>query len=187
MHRIAVLVGSLRAESINRKLGRALERLAGDRFAFDFVELGDIPMYNEDLWESPPPSVLRLKADVEKADAVLFITPEYNRSVPPVLSNAISWASRPKGKNSWARKPASVIGASNGAIGTAVAQSQLRSVVVILGTVLMGQPEVYFNMKPGLVDDAHDVTDEKTRAFLESYLSRFDAWIKRVGTGTATA
>ncbi|HVH40326.1 MAG TPA: NAD(P)H-dependent oxidoreductase [Gemmatimonadaceae bacterium] len=181
MHNVAVFVGSLRAESINRKFAKALERLGKDRFAFNFVQLADLPMYNDDLWQSPPAPVLRLKADIEAADAVLIVTPEYNRGTTPLIVNAVAWGSRPKGKNSWAGKPASLIGTSGGGIGTAVAQSELRSQLVILGTVLMGQPEVYFQTKPGLIDDNHEVTDEKTRAFLDGYLSKFDAWIGRVG------
>ena len=179
MHTLAVIVGSLRAGSINRKFARALELLGKDRFVFDYIELGDVPMYNDDLWASPPAPVLRLKADIARADAVLFVTPEYNRGVPPLVINAISWASRPFGKNAWAGKPASVIGASNGVIGTAAAQAQLRSVVVTLGMVLMGQPEIYFHSKPGLIEDDGRITDEKTQAFLEGYLKKFDAWIEQ--------
>ncbi len=185
MHNIAVIVGSLRAGSINRKFAHALEKLGTDKFAFNHVRVDDLPLYNEDLWETPPESVLRLKADIERADAVLLITPEYNRAPTPIIINALAWASRPKGKNSWAGKPASVIGTSGGGIGTAVAQSQLRSVAVIMGMVVMGQPEVYFQTKPDLIDAEHTVTDEKTRTFLASYLGKFDAWINRVGPGPA--
>ena len=181
MHSLAVIVGSLRAESLNRKLARALERLGEDRFAFSFVELADVPMYNDDLWKSPPAPVLRLKADIERADAVLFVSPEYNRGPTPLVINTVAWASRPFGKNSWAGKPASVIGASNGAIGTAAAQSQLRGITVGIGMVVMGLPEVYLHSKPGLIEDDGRITDEKTQAFLEGYLKKFDAFITRVG------
>jgi chromate reductase len=181
MFKVAVFVGSLRRESINRKFAKTLEKLGQSSFTFHYVELGDLPMYNDDLWADPPASVLRLKADIAAADAVLFVTPEYNRSIPPVLKNAIDWATRPYGKNSWAGKPASIVGTSPGVIGTAVAQEHLRYLATIIGLILMGQPEVYFSFKPGLVDENFEVTDETTRKFLETYLSRFEAWIRRVG------
>lgn len=179
MHKVAVLVGSLRRESINRKFAHGLARLGAGSFTFDFLEIGDLPIYNDDLWQDPPAPVLRLKREVEASDAVLFVTPEHNRSIPPVLKNAIDWASRPKGNNSWAGKPASIIGTSGGVIGTAVAQEHLRSIAVILGTVVMGQPEVYFVTKPEHIDANGDFTD-KSRPFLEKYLDRFDKWITRV-------
>lgn len=179
MHKVAVVVGSLRRESINRKFAHALARLGAGTFAFNFLEIGDLPLYNDDLWQDPPASVVRLKRDVMASDAVLFVTPEHNRSIPPVLKNAIDWASRPKGDNSWAGKPASIIGTSDGVIGTAVAQAHLRSVAVILGMILMGQPEVYFASKPENIDADGAFTD-KSRPFLEKYLDRFDRWITRV-------
>lgn len=183
MHRIAVLVGSLRAESINRKFARALERLARDRFLFEYVEIGDLPMYNDDLWKDPPAPVVRLKERIAAADALLIVTPEYNRAVPPVLVNAISWGSRPFGKNVWAGRTTAIVGVSNGNIGTAVAQSQLRSSAVILGMTLLAQPEVYFTWKPDTADEAGDFKDEKTRAFLDGFLRKFDAWIVRQAAG----
>jgi chromate reductase len=180
MYTIAVLVGSLRRESINRKLAKALAKLGQGKFKFHFVELGDIPIYNEDLWQDPPAAVLRMKKDIETADAVLFATPEYNRSIPPVVKNAIDWGTRPWGKNSWAGKPASIVGTSPGAVGTAVAQTHLRSIAPILELVLMGQPEVYLVNKPGLIDENDDITDDTTREFLQAYLDRFAAWIDQV-------
>jgi chromate reductase, NAD(P)H dehydrogenase (quinone) len=180
MYTIAVIVGSLRRESINRKLAKALAKLGQSKFKFNFVELGDLPIYNEDLWQDPPAAVLRMKKEIETADAVLFVTPEYNRSIPPVLKNAIDWGTRPWGKNSWAGKPASIVGTSPGAVGTAVAQTHLRSVAVILDLILMGQPEVYFVNKPGLIDENDDITDDTTREFLQGYLTRFEAWIDQV-------
>lgn len=180
MLKVAVFVGSLRRESNNRKFAKALAKLGKPNLDFHFVEIGDLPMYNDDLWASPPASVLRLKADIEAADAVLFVTPEYNRSIPPVLKNAIDWGTRPYGKNSWAGKPGSIVGTSPGVIGTAAAQVHLRSIAVVLNIILMGQPEVYFSFKPGLIDDNGDVTDETTRKFLENYLAKFEAWIRQV-------
>jgi chromate reductase len=180
MYTVAVIVGSLRRESINRKLAKALAKLGQAKFRFNFVEIGDLPIYNEDLWQDPPASVLRMKKEIEAADAVLFVTPEYNRSIPPVLKNAIDWGTRPWGNNSWAGKPASIVGTTPGAVGTAVAQTHLRSVAVILDVILMGQPEVYFVTRPGLIDENDDITDDTTREFLEGYLARFASWIEQV-------
>lgn len=180
MHRIGVIVGSLRKDSINLKLARVLAKLDKDKFDFNIIKLDDVPMYNEDLWENPPEAVLRLKKEVEFSDAILFVTPEYNRSFSPVVKNAIDWGTRPYGQNSWAGKPASVIGASPGAVGTSHAQSQLRSIVPILDMALMGQPEVYLSFKPEFYDENDNVTDQSTKEFLEKYLSKFDAWIKQV-------
>jgi chromate reductase len=182
MYTVAVIIGSLRRDSINRKLAKALAKLGQAKFKFNLVEIGDLPIYNEDLWQNPPASVLRMKKEIEAADAVLFVTPEYNRSIPPVLKNAIDWGTRPWGQNSWAGKPASIVGTTPGAVGTAVAQTHLRSVAVILDVILMGQPEVYFVMKPGLIDENDDVTDDTTREFLQGYLARFAAWIDQVST-----
>jgi chromate reductase len=179
MYKIAVLVGSLRRDSINRKFAKALAKLGQSKFDFHFVELGDLPIYNEDLWENPPPSVLRLKKDIEAADAVLFVTPEYNRSIPAVVKNAIDWGTRPWGQNSWAGKPGSVIGTSPGNVGTGVAQAHLRSVLTILDVILLGQPEVYFVTKPGLINDEFEVTDDQTREFLQGYLAKFAGWIEQ--------
>jgi len=177
MFKIAVIVGSLRRESINRRFAQALAKLAEGTLEFQFVELGDVPMYNEDLWQDPPPGVTRLKHAVETADAVLFVTPEYNRSIPALVKNTIDWGTRPRGQNSWAGKPAGIVGTSGGAIGTAVAQSHLRHVVTVCGMSLMPQPEVYFVNKPGLITDAFEVSDEKSREFLAGYVTKFGAWI----------
>lgn len=181
MYKIAVIVGSLRQNSLNEKLAKALEALSGSRFEFDFVEIGDLPLYNDDLWQNPPASALRLKRQVEEADAVLFVTPEFNRSIPAALKNAIEWGSRPWGKNSWGGKPASIIGTSPGNIGTAAAQLALRSIAVHLDMIVLGQPEIYFVSKPGLIGDNYEVTDDTTREFLEGYLARFESFIAQVG------
>jgi chromate reductase len=180
MHKVFVVVGSLRAESINRKFARALEKLGGGRFAFAEAELADLPMYNDDLWADPPASVLKLKADILAADAVLFVTPEYNRSLPPVTKNALDWASRPYGTNAWKNKPCAIVGATSGVIGTAVAQSHLRSIAPIYELIVMGQPEVYFTLKPGAIDDDHTITDAGTAKFLDGWCTAFDAWITRM-------
>jgi len=179
MQKVAVFVGSLRRDSINLRFAKALERLSESRLEFVYPDLGSLPLYNDDLWANPPESVLKLKDAIAAADAVLFVTPEYNRTIPSALSNAIFWGSRPWGQNSWADKPGAVVGTSPGLIGTAVAQSHLRSVLTGLEIVLLGQPEVYFQTKPGLIDDNFEVTDEQTAAFLKGWADKFASWIDR--------
>jgi chromate reductase len=179
MHHVAVIVGSLRRESINRRFANALAKLAQGRLDLLPLELGDLPMYNDDLWEHPPAAVVRLKEKVAAADAVLFVTPEYNRSIPALVKNTIDWGSRPRGQSVWTGKPAGIVGTTGGAIGTAVAQAHLRHIVDVCDMRLMTQPEVYFVTKPGLIADDHTVTDEKTREFLAGYLAKFEAWIAR--------
>ncbi|MDF1609686.1 NAD(P)H-dependent oxidoreductase [Hoeflea sp. YIM 152468] len=181
MKTVAVLVGSLSRGSLNRKFAQSLGRLAADRLTFKFVEIGDLPLYNNDLWENPPEPVLRMKREVEAADAVLFVTPEYNRSFTPAIKNAVDWGSRPWGENSWAGKPAAITGTSPGAIGTAVAQDALKSVVSVVGMTLMGQPEVYFQYKPELFDQDNSIVNEDSRTFLNGWVDRFAAFIDRVG------
>ena len=180
MHEVAVFVGSLRRESLNLKLAKALAKLGQAKFKFKFVELGDLPLYNQDLETKLPASVVRMKDEIATADAVLFVTPEYNRSVPGVLKNAIDWGTRPWGQNSWTGKPGSIVGTSPGNVGTAAGQAHLRSVMTVLDVILLGQPEVYFVSKPGLIDDNDNIADEATRDFLQGYLTRFDAWIDQV-------
>jgi len=179
MHQVAVLVGSLRRDSYNRKLAKALEILGTGSFTIRYPDL-NLPLYNEDLWADPPAGVVQLKAEVEAADAVLFVTPEYNRGVTPVIKNAVDWGSRPWGKSSWAGKPAGIVGASPGAIGTAVAQSQLRSTLMILSLHVMAQPEVYLTVKDGQFAEDGTVTDDGTAKFLKGYLDKFGAWIDRM-------
>jgi chromate reductase, NAD(P)H dehydrogenase (quinone) len=180
MRDIAVFVGSLRNGSINLKLAKALARLGKGQFNFIFAELGELPIYNEDLESDLPASVIRMKEAIAATDAVLFVTPEYNRSIPPVLKNAIDWGTRPWGRNSWAGKPGSIIGTSPGNVGTAAGQAHLRSVMTVLDVILLGQPEVYFVTRSGLIDENDDITDEATRDFLKGYLTRFAAWIDQV-------
>ncbi len=179
MKTVAVLVGSLRRDSINRKFAQSVARLAGDRLAFQFVEIRDLPLYNDDLWETPPEPVLRLKREVEAADAVLFVTPEYNRCFSPAIKNAIDWGTRPWGRNSWEAKPAAIIGASPGVLGAAAAQNSLKGLLTVCDMVLMGQPEVYFTYKPELFDEAGDFVNENTRKFIDGWIDRFTGWIER--------
>jgi chromate reductase len=180
MFTVAVLVGSLRRDSINAKLAKALGALASSRLEFRRIPLADLPLYNEDLWEAPPAAVLAFKQRVEACDAVLFLTPEYNRGIPAVLKNAFDWGTRPYGQNSWAGKPGAVAGTSPGAVATAVAQFQLRAMLVVLDVIVMGQPELYFRFSPGVFDDAGHVADDATRAVLEAWILKFEAWISRM-------
>lgn len=180
MKSVAVLLGSLRKESINRQLALAIAHLAEGRLAFQFAEVGDLPLYNDDLWSHPPASVLRLKREIETADAVLFVTPEYNRSFSPALKNAIDWGTRPWGQNSWAGKPGAVIGATPGATGTATAQNALRGVLSVVEVIPMAQPELYFTFRPEYFDAEGAVTDAEVRALLNRWIDRFAAWIERL-------
>jgi len=179
MSKIVVIVGSLRRESINRKLATALTKLAKPGTEFTFANIADLPQFNQDLEPSPPESVTRLKREIDAADGVLIATPEYNRSIPGVLKNAIDWASRPYGKNSFDGKPTAAIGTSQGAIGTAAAQQHLRSILVYLNVILMGQPEGYITYKPDMIDDQGQVTDEGVRKFLKTYIDAFTTWVER--------
>jgi len=178
MTKIAVIVGSLRRESINRRLAHALAKLAKPKgLDFDLVKLDDLPLYNEDLWQSPPAAVLRLKQDIKAADAVLFVTPEYNRSIPAVVKNVLDWGSRPMAETVWPGKPGAIVGASPGAIGTAAAQAHLRSILTPLGVALVSRPEVYLSLKPEQIDGEHSIVDEKLEKLLNGFLDAFAKWI----------
>lgn len=176
---VAVLVGSLRKESINRKLAHALEKIAGDRAQFRFVGIGDLPLYNQDFDVDYPAKCTHLKDAIKSTDAILFVTPEYNRSIPGVLKNAIDIASRPWGTNSFAGKPGAVIGTSAGAISTALAQQHLRNVCVFLEIFLMTQPEAFVRYKDGLIADDYTVTDEGVHKFLATFVDRYLDWVGR--------
>lgn len=183
MKNVTVLVGSLRRESINRKLAGAIIGAAGGKLAFSFAEIGDLPLYNDDLWANPPAAVTRFKSEIAAADAILLVTPEYNRSLPAVLKNAVDWGSKPKGENVWAGKPVAIAGTSVGAIGAAVAQAHLRSVMIVLDAVVMGQPEVQIAWRPDLVSADGAVADPAVAGFLGGFADRFGQWIDRVGNG----
>ena len=179
MHTVAVLVGSLAKGSINRMLARALAKLAESKLIFTEIELADIPILNGEFQNDPPPPVWRMKKEVEAADAVLFVSPEHNRSIPAVLKNAIDWGSRPWGKNSWLNMPSAIIGTSAGQTGTAAMQQHLRTILSPLQTLVMSQPEAYVQFKTGLIDDTYAVTDEGTKKFLQGYVDAFAVWIAR--------
>ena len=177
---VAVIVGSLSQASINRKLAHAIARLARGRLEFRFVEIGDLPLYDYELEAALPAAVQRFKAEIESADAILFVTPEYLRSPPAALKNALEWGARPWGQVSFAGKPAAIIGATPGAIGTAVAQSQLRSILTVLDMAVMAQPEIYFQWKPDTLDQNGEFSDEAARKLLHGWIDRFAHWIARL-------
>jgi chromate reductase, NAD(P)H dehydrogenase (quinone) len=170
--KLGVIVGSNRRESINRKLAQALVRLGGDQFEAKFIQIDDLPMFNQDDEQQVPEKVARYKAEVEASDALLFVTPEHNRSIPAVLKNTIDWGARPWGKSSWPGKPAAVTGTSGGVISTAVAQQHLRVVLANLGLHLMGG-EAYIQFKADLIDAQGGVADENVRKFLKAFIDKF--------------
>lgn len=175
---IAVVVGSLRRDSFNRKLATALARLAPAEFSFSQPRLDDLPLYNQDDDANQADSVKRLKAEIAAAKGVIFVTPEYNRSFPGVLKNAIDHASRPYGQSAWKGKPAGVIGISVGAIGTAVAQQQLRGILGYLDMPTLGQPEAYLQAKEGFFD-ADGGIGEGSRKFLQGWMDSYVGWVKQ--------
>lgn len=179
MYKVAVFVGSIRPTSSNLKFARALEKLAAGKLQFDYVDIAALPHYDDGLWNDPPPEVVRLKHEIAAADAVLFVTPEYNRSIPGLLKNAIDWPSRPYGDGVWANKPAAIAGATSGVSGTAAAQAHLRSILPMLGVALMGTPEVYFQSRPEAIDAEGNFTDERIRTNLGIFIDRFVDWIGR--------
>ena len=177
-HQIAVIVGSLRGDSLNRKLATAIARLAPAEFSFKQLQIGDLPLYNQDDDGHQAASVKRLKAEIIAAQGVLFVTPEYNRSIPGVLKNVLDHASRPYGQSAWTGKPAGVLGASVGAAGTAMAQQHLRNILAYLDMPTLGQPEAFIHAKEGLFDpDGNIVGDSK--AFLLAWMDRYVAWVGR--------
>ena len=181
-YKVGYLIGSIATQSINRLLAKALVQLAPDELEMEEIPFRDLPIYSYDYDADYPPVAKQFKAAIAAVDAVLFVTPEYNRSIPGGLKNAIDWASRPYGKNSFSRKPAAVIGTSPGAIGTAVAQQQLKSVLSFCNAPQMNSPEAYIQFKPGLVSASGEVTDTSTQEFLRAYMADFHAFIERVYT-----
>jgi chromate reductase len=183
---VAVIVGSNRRESINRKLAQALVKLGVGKFEAKLVRIDDLPMYNQDNEGNLPPEVARFKDEVATADGVLIVTPEHNRSMPTVLKNAIDWGARPYGKSVWPGKPGFITGTSPGAISTALVQANLRTVMLGLGMTLLGG-ESYIQFKPNLVDDAGNVTDESTKTFLQGFVDRFATLVERLAPAAQRA
>lgn len=175
---IAILVGSLRRDSFNRKLADALARMAPSTHRLTVLEIGDLPLYNQDDDANPAASVQRLKSAISAAHGVIFVTPEYNRSIPGVLKNAIDHASRPYGKSAFPGKPAGVIGVSVGAIGTAMAQQHLRNVIAYLDMPTMGQPEAFLQAKDGFFD-ADGSIGAGSRDFVQKWLDAYVKWVDK--------
>jgi chromate reductase len=181
-YRVGYFVGSLSSTSINRTLSQALIRLAPKDLQFTELPIGSLPLYSPDFDRDFPAEPRALKEAIAGSDAVLFITPEYNRSIPGALKNAIDWASRPWGNNSFDHMPAAMIGASPGQIGTAVAQQSLRAVLAFCNARQMTAPEAYISFRPGLFTEDGEVTDESTAAFLTDFMQEFRDHIERVLT-----
>jgi chromate reductase, NAD(P)H dehydrogenase (quinone) len=181
-YRVGYLVGSLATQSINRKLAQALIRLAPHGMEFSEIRFGDLPLYSYDYDDDYPEVARSFKAAIRASDAILFVTPEYNRSIPGGLKNAIDWASRPYGTNAFTRKPSAVIGTSPGSIGTAVAQQSLRSVLSFCNSPQMTAPEAYIQFTPGMITDDGQVTVESTAEFLRNFMNEFHIFIERVLT-----
>lgn len=178
-HHIAIIVGSLRRDSTNRQLAHALTSLAPEDFSFEFLDIGSLPLYSQDYDADFPEVAQHFKRRIEAADGLLFVTPEYNRSIPGVLKNALDWGSRPWGKSVWAGKPGAVIGTSPGAIGTALAQQHLRNVLAYLDVPTLGQPEMFIKHDASRIDESGAILNDDTRAYLQSFVDRYVAWVAR--------
>jgi chromate reductase len=177
-YKIGVVVGSLRKDSFNAKLATGLAKLAPADFAFNNIQIGDLPLYNQDHDGDPSPQVKRLKSEIAASQGLLFLTPEYNRSIPGVLKNAIDHASRPYGQSVWGGKPAGVLGVSVGPIGSALAQQHLRNVLAYLDVPTLGQPEAFIQAKEGLFE-ADGSIGAGSRAFLQGWMDAYVAWVKK--------
>lgn len=177
-YQVAVIVGSLRKDSFNQKLANAIAKLAPAEFTFKQSQIRDLPLYDQDDDGTPAESVKRLKAEIQAAQAVLFVTPEYNRSMPGVLKNALDHGSRPYGQSAWGGKPAGVIGASIGAIGTALAQQHLRNVLAYLDMPTMGQPEAFLQVREGMFDEQGNL-GEASKKFVQNWVDHYVAWVKK--------
>ena len=181
-YQVGYFVGSLSSTSINRVLSKALISVAPDDLEFTEIPIGDLPLYSQDYDDDYPPEAIALKEAIAASDAVLFVTPEYNRSIPGALKNAIDWASRPWGRNSFDHIPAAVVGASVGSIGTAVAQQSLRGVLSFCNARQMTAPEAYIQFSPEVFTEDGDITKESTREFLADFMEEFRIHVERVLT-----
>lgn len=177
-YQIAIIVGSLRKDSINRKLAHAIVKLAPSEFSFKELQIGDLPLYNQDDDVDQAQSVKRLKEEITAAQGILFVTPEYNRSISGVLKNAIDHASRPYGQSAWAAKPAGVLGASPGATGTAMAQQHLRNILATLNMPTLAQPEAFIHVRDGLFDETGDI-GTASKKFLQNWMDHYATWVKK--------
>ena len=181
---VAVIVGSNRKDSINRRYAKALAKLGAARFDSNFVRIDDLPLFNQDHEANLPPEVARFKDEIKRADGVLIVTPEHDRSTPTVLNNAVHWGARPFGTSVWPGKPGFITGTTPGAIGTALAQQHLRSVMLGLGMTLMGG-EAYVSNKQGLFDDDGNIGDETTQKFLQGFVDRFATLVEKLSGKSA--
>jgi chromate reductase len=179
-YRVAVIVGSLRKDSFNRQLARAVQKLAPPELSFHDVRIDDLPLYNQDDDANPHPNVRRLKSEIVASQALLFATPEYNRSIPGVLKNAIDHAARPYGHSVWGPRPAGVIGISVGAPGTSMAQQHLRNVLACLDVAVMGLPEVFLQNSEGMFDSGGGFAKDGLRSFMQGWMDRYVAWVKKL-------
>jgi len=175
--KVAIINGSLRKESINKKLALAIAKLAAGKLDMKLVDHSSVPLYNQDLEADFPAAAQRLKDEIAAADAVLLVTPEHSRSIPAALKNVIDWVARPYGKSNWPGKPGAIVGTSGGQVGTAIAQDHLRSIAVAQGIALLGRPEVYFLYKEGVFDAEHNVTDPQAKKILQDFIDAFAGWI----------
>lgn len=175
---IAVIVGSLRADSLNLKLAKALGKLAHDGVNMKFLKIDDLPLYNQDDDTNQAEAVKRLKAEILASHGLLFVTPEYNRSIPGVLKNAIDHGSRPYGQSAWAGKPAGVMGVSPGGTGTAMAQQHLRNILAHLDVPTLGQPEVFIQAKEGLFN-ADGSLGDSSKKFMQHWCNHYVAWVRK--------
>ena len=184
-YKIGYLVGSLSSTSINRTLSKALLKLAPDDLEFTEIPIRDLPLYSQDFDADFPPPARALKKAIEASDGILFVSPEFNRSIPGGLKNAIDWGSRPWGSNSFAMRPTGIIGASPGGIGTAVMQSSMRSVLSFLDAPQLNAPEAYITFSADVFGDDGEVRDEATAGFLRHFMEEFDAFVQRVLSANA--
>ena len=178
-YRIAVAVGSLRRDSYNRQLANAIKKLAPQEFSFTDLRIDDLPLYNQDDDAHQAEPVKRLKDEVAASQGVIFATPEYNRSIPGVLKNAIDHASRPYGQSAWAGKPAGIVGASIGAPGASMAQQHLRNILAYLDVPTLGQPEVFIQVKDGFFDKNGEIASPDTKQFVQGWMNRYVDWVKK--------
>lgn len=176
--KIAVFVGSLRKESFNLKTAKALKALAPDSLSLEIIDISSLPFFNEDLEATPPQEWVVLREQIKDADGLLFLTPEYNRSVPAVLKNAIDVGSRPYGQNSWSGKPGGVVSVSIGNISGFGANHHLRQSLVFVNVPTMAQPEAYIGDASGLFDDSGNLTNESTKEFLRTFIEAFAQWVE---------
>jgi NAD(P)H-dependent FMN reductase len=181
-YKIAVVVGSIRRDSFNKQLAHAVVALAPPDFSFEFLDIASLPLYSEDYDSDFPEAARTFKQKISAADGLLFVTPEYNRSIPGVLKNALDWGSRPWGQCAWSNKPAGVLGTSLGATGTALAQAHLRNVLAYLDVPVMGQPEMFIKHDVSRIDASGTIVNEATRKYLQNFVDKYVAWIQRMAT-----